>query len=191
MSDEEKNVPSDDDSNVSTGDAATANEDAISEFLADEATEASEIEQLESKLAEANNRALRAQAEVENVRRRFRRENDEAVLYANKPLLSDLLPVVDNIERAIESANSSNDASGLLEGVKMVAEQLLAVLEKHNCPRIDAVGEQFDPEFHEAILQQPSDEPKGTILTVAQHGYKLHDRLIRPSQVIVSTGPAE
>jgi molecular chaperone GrpE len=192
VSGEDNAVPSDDDPAVPadrTNDASV--EDAFSEFLADDASEASELDKLKAQVAEANDRALRSQAEIENVRRRFRRENEEAIMYANKPLLSDLLPVVDNIERAIESANSNTDVSGLLEGVKIVAEQLLNVLEKHNCPRIAAEGEQFDPELHQAILQQPSDQPKGTVITVAQQGYKLHDRLIRPTQVIVSTGPAD
>ena len=201
MSEEEKVVPSDD--AVST--EATPNEngvveDAINEILADESAEKSsemtEVDKLKAQVKAAEDRALRAQAEVDNVRRRFRRENEEAMLYANKPLLSDVLPVIDNIHRAIDAAKDNAakdnaDSSGLLEGVAMVAEQLVGVLEKHHCPKIDALGEQFDPELHEAILQQPSDQPKGTIIQVAQEGYRLHKRLIRPSQVIVSTGPAE
>ena len=192
MSEEDKVVPSDDEQAVSTEqDSGDAVEDAINEYLADDATEMSEIQKLKSLAQEANDRALRAQAEVDNVRRRFRRENEEAMLYANKPLLTDLLPVIDNIHRALEAAQANSESSGLLEGVSMVAEQLIGVLEKHNCPMIQAKGEPFDPDLHAAILQQPSDEPKGTIIEVAQDGYRLHDRLIRPSQVIVSTGPAE
>ncbi|MFC1759093.1 nucleotide exchange factor GrpE [Planctomycetota bacterium] len=193
MSEEEKVVPSDDEQAVSTEDGIVEN--AIEEFLADDAvaasTDMSEVGKLKAAAKEANDRALRAQAEVDNVRRRFRRENEEAMLYANKPLLTDLLPVIDNIHRALESARANPEGSGLLEGVSMVAEQLIGVLEKNNCPMIQAKGEQFDPDLHAAILQQASDEPKGTIIEVAQDGYRLHERLIRPSQVIVSTGPAE
>ncbi len=193
MSEEDKSVPSDDEQAVSTEDGTV--EDAIKEFLADDeaaaAADMSEVDKLKAEAKEANDRALRAQAEVDNVRRRFRRENEEAMLYANKPLLTDLLPVIDNIQRALDAAKSNPESSGLLEGVSMVAEQLIGVLEKHNCPKIQAMGEQFDPDLHAAILQQASDEPKGTIIEVAQDGYRLHERLIRPSQVIVSTGPNE
>ncbi len=192
MSEEDKVVPSDDEQAVSTENADSGNvEDAINEFLADGAGATSEVEKLKAEVREANDRALRAQAEVDNARRRFRRENEEAMLYANKPLLTDVLPVIDNIQRALEAAKSNPESSGLLDGVSMVAEQLIGVLEKHKCPMIKAIGEQFDPDLHAAILQQPSEKPKGTIIEVAQDGYRLHERLIRPSQVIVSTGPAE
>ena len=146
-----------------------------------------EVTQLRSELKEAQERILRSQAELENYRRRMRREVQEEKRYATQPLLTDLVPVVDNIERAIESAQQTSDSSSLLEGVRMVAEQLISVLEKHNCPRIAALGETFDPSVHQAIGQQPSDDYEpGKVMLVACHGYQLHDRVIRPSQVIVS-----
>ncbi|MCA9211585.1 MAG: nucleotide exchange factor GrpE [Planctomycetales bacterium] len=203
MSEEQRVGPADDDQSTSADSATgTASEDsslddALNEYLDDNASqqqasnESTDLDKLRAEVVAANERALRAQAEVDNVRRRFRRENDEAIRYANKPLLTDLLPVIDNIHRALEAAKTNPESGGLLEGVSMVADQLVGVLEKHHCPKINAIGEQFDPELHEAILQQPSDEPKGTIILVAQDGYQLHDRLVRPSQVIVSTGPAE
>jgi molecular chaperone GrpE len=101
--------------------------------------------------------------------------------------MGDLLPVLDNVGRAIEAAEKHPDAAGLLEGFKMVARQLADALARHNCTPIPALHEPFDPHRHQAILQQPSAEyPAGTVLAVAQPGYQLHDRVLRPTQVIVS-----
>jgi molecular chaperone GrpE len=148
--------------------------------------------QLDAELREANERLLRSQAETENVRKRMRREMDEAVRYAVTPFARDLLSVVDNLERAIDAAQQTGESAGLLEGVKMVANQLTAVLEQHKCVRIETVGTPFDPNQHEAIAQEPSDQyPAGVVTRAVQSGYKLHDRVIRPAQVFVSTGPGQ
>jgi molecular chaperone GrpE len=147
----------------------------------------SEIEKLRADLDDASDRVLRAQAELENYRKRARRELEDERRYAALPLLRDLLPVVDNIQRAIEAAEKSPHAGGLLDGVKLVAQSLLSVLAKHDCKRIEALGQPFDPAFHEAISQQPSSQyPPGTVVLVAQEGYTLHDRVVRPAQVIVA-----
>ena len=157
-----------------------------------EATPADPIERLEAELAQSADRVLRMQAEMENLRNRTSREINDVRRYASMPLLRDLLPVVDNIERAIRAAENTNDAEGLIEGFRMVAGQLDSVLTQHNCTLIDALGQPFDPNLHEAISQQPSDEhPAGTVILVTQTGYQLHDRVVRPSQVIVSTEPPE
>jgi len=141
--------------------------------------------------AEANDRALRTQAELDNYRKRARRELDDERKYANLPLLRDLLPVLDNIQRAIAAAQKSPEGSSLLEGIKMVAQNLQAALARHQCVRIEALHKPFDPTYHEAISQQPSEEfSPHTVLLVAQDGYILHDRVVRPAQVIVSTAPA-
>jgi len=146
-----------------------------------------EVQRLAEELRQAQDRVLRSQAELENFRRRVRRDSEEERRFSTQPLLTDLLPVVDNLQRAVEAAERSEGSAGLLEGVRIVVAQLDAVLEKHHCPRIHAVGRPFDPTRHEAILEQPSREhPPGTVLRVAQAGYQLHDRVIRPSQVIVS-----
>ncbi|MBX3414156.1 MAG: nucleotide exchange factor GrpE [Pirellulales bacterium] len=155
------------------------------------ANEISDAERLAVELNEAKDRVLRAQAEVENVRWRARREIEEQSLYAQAPLMTDLLPVLDNVGRAIEAAEKHPDAAGLLEGFKMVARQLEDVLARHHCTPISALHEAFDPHKHQAILQQPSAEyPAGTVLLVAQPGYQLRDRVLRPTQVIVSSGEA-
>jgi molecular chaperone GrpE len=165
------------------------------------------IAELEREAREANDRALRSHAELENYRKRAQRELADERKYAVVPLVRDLLPVVDNLERAIDAANvqinatlarsasegtvgtTTSDLSHLLDGVKMVATQLESVLKQHEAVRIDTVGTPFDPNFHQALAQEPSDQPAGTITRAAQSGYKLHDRVIRPAQVFVSTGP--
>lgn len=141
-------------------------------------------------LADARDRLLRTQAELDNYRKRVRREIEEDRRYATQDLMRDLLPVLDNVRRAIEAGEKSPDASGLLAGVRMVAQQLDDVLARHNCTRIDALHEPFDPNVHEAIMQQPSAEhPPQTVLGVVQEGFRLHDRVLRPTQVIVSALP--
>ena len=150
------------------------------------------ITRLEQELRDANQRVLRVQAELENYRKRVRREMEDERRYAIVPLVKDLLHVVDNLERAIAAAQTSPDRQGLLEGVKMVASQLEGVLSQHHCQKVADVGAPFDPNQHQAIAQEPSGEHSaGTVTRAAQVGYKLYDRVIRPAQVFVSTGAAE
>ena len=166
--------------------------DAIIELDAVSLDPASLDEAVKQQLHEAEQKVLRYQAELENFRRRTRRELEESLKYANQSLIADLLPVLDNVQRACESADASDSGTGLREGVTMVAQQLEEVLTRHHCPRIDAEGTEFDPLLHEAIAQQPSDDvPAGSVMLVAQRGYRLHERVVRPAQVIVSSGPAE
>jgi molecular chaperone GrpE len=151
----------------------------------------SEVDQLRSELAETRDRALRAVAELENFRKRTQRESHDTQRYANMSLMRDLLPIVDNLNRAAKAAGAGGDATGLVSGVRMVASQFEDVLARHQCKRIVALGQPFDPNLHEAIAQQPSSEyPAGTVSLEATTGFQLHDRVVRPTQVIVSTGPA-
>ncbi len=145
------------------------------------------------RVQELTDRNLRLQAEMENVRQRAAREIQDERRYAALPLVSDLLDVVDNVDRAIGAAETDAESENLLEGFRLVAEQLQTALRKHHCEPIEAVGQPFDPNFHEAIQQMPSDDyAAGVVAHVAQVGYRLHDRVVRPSQVIVSTGaPAQ
>jgi molecular chaperone GrpE len=140
-------------------------------------------------LANANDRLLRLQAEMQNLRNRTSREIADERKYAPMSVLRDLLPVVDNIDRAIEAAEKAGEAENLLSGFRLVKQQLHTLLNRHQCEPIAAENEPFDPHFHEAILQQPSaDVPAGNVMMVTQPGYKLHERVIRPAQVIVSSG---
>lgn len=154
------------------------------------AESASEFDRLKQALVESEKRVLMAQADLENFRKRMRREREDELKYANVPLLSDLLPVVDNLQRGLDSAESNDATSGLVDGIKLVEKQLLETMKKRGCEPIEAQGQPFDPNLHEAILQQPSaDVEPGTVLQVTQTGYKLFERVIRPSQVIVSKAP--
>lgn len=181
-----------DDIPVEQGNAeADAIADAIKEACAEAESTGGAAGDIEIQLATEKDRVLRLQAEMENLRTRTAREINEERRYAAMPVVRGLLPVVDNIDRAIEAAEQSGEATPLLEGFKLVRQQLLTVLEQQNCKPIPAVGEPFDPQIHEAILQQPSDEqPANHVLQETQTGYQLHDRVVRASQVIVSTGPA-
>ena len=176
-------------------DAPQFDEAAAAQMAADVAgaaeSQTGEIDQqpksLRAQLEKAEDRALRSQAELENYRKRVARDLQVERRYAHLPLMRDLLPVLDNMDRAIEAAEQTHDADGLLEGVKMVAQQLQGVFGTYHCVKIEALGRPFDPHQHEAVLQQPSDQhPAGTVLQVVQTGFQLHDRVVRPAQVIVS-----
>ncbi len=151
-----------------------------------------EIERLRSAASEAEKRVLMAQAEAENFRKRMRRDMEDQLRFASLPLVTDLLTVRDNLVRALAAAEGAADLAGLKEGVAMVAKQLQDTLTKYSVEEIPALGEDFDPNCHEAISQMPSDEhPAGKVTHVAQSGFRMHDRVVRPSQVVVSSGPPE
>lgn len=160
-----------------------------------EETRDEEMERLRAEVEAANKHALQAQADAENFRKRMRRDLEEQLRFAALPLIGDLLQVRDNLHRALDAASlgsESTPASGLRDGVAMCVKQLDDVLKKYGATEIPAEGQPFDPNCHEAISQMPSpDHPQGTILHVATPGFRLHDRVIRPSQVVVSGGPAE
>jgi molecular chaperone GrpE len=145
----------------------------------------------DAELAAERDRNLRLRAELENYRSRASRELADERRYASLPFARDLLAVLDNVDRAIKAAEEHHEGGPLLEGFKLVRQQLVSVLAQHNCVEVPAAGAEFDPQFHEAILQQPSaDVPAGHVAMVTQSGYRLHDRVVRPAQVIVSSGPA-
>ena len=159
----------------------------LGEALESDLSSEKEMDLARADLAEARDKMLRAQAELDNYRKRARRELDDERRYAEIYLLRDLLPVLDNIHRAIEAAGKKADATALLEGFKMVRQQLETLLEQHQCKPIEAVGHPFDPAQHNAVMQQlKPDKPENTVLDVVQTGYHLHDRVVRPAQVIVS-----
>lgn len=146
-----------------------------------------ELMSIRAELDESKDRVLRLSAELENYRKRVARQKEEDQRYANMQLVRDTLPVLDNMCRAIEAAQQSADADGLLQGFQMVVQQLQGVLKRHHCETIEALHRPFDPHLHEAVTQQVSDEfPAGTVLAVVQTGYRLYDRVVRHSQVIVS-----
>jgi molecular chaperone GrpE len=144
-------------------------------------------DQLREELESAREKQLRAQAEFENFRKRTQRELHDQLRFANQALMVDLLPVLDNVKRAIDAASQGQGSAGLVEGFRMVGRQLQDVLARHHCERIVADGQPFDPHLHQAVAQRPSaDFPPGTVLETYQDGYQLYDRVIRPAQVVVS-----
>lgn len=144
---------------------------------------------VDSQVREAHDRLLRAQAELENFRKRSRREYEEAQRYREIDLLRDLLPVLDNVHRAIEAADKTDDITALRSGFRMIAQQVEKLLGSHGCLTIETDGTPFDPTIHDAILQQPAPGvAAGTIVGTATKGYRLHDRVVRPAQVIVAKG---
>jgi molecular chaperone GrpE len=146
---------------------------------------------LEIELNAERDRNLRLRAEIENLRSRSSRELSDQIRYAALPMARDLLPVLDNIDRAIAAGDKAGEKGPLVDGIKMVRQQLISVLQQHQCQEIAALGAEFNPQFHAAILQQPSnDVPANHVIMVTQAGYQLHDRVVRPAQVIVSSGPA-
>ncbi len=155
----------------------------------DEMPEPTVEEQLQTE--QENN--LRLLAELDNVRKRTQRDRQQQLQYASLPVISDLLSVVDDLHRALQAAETSGDVESLQSGVEMVVQSFVNVLGKHNCdPIVAQTGQEFDVNLHEAISMQPNDQwNANTIINVVQQGYQMHDRVIRPSQVIVSSGPSE
>ena len=148
----------------------------------------------EALLAELQDAHLRLQAEFENFRRRGQKEREETFKFGPQNLIKDLLPTVDNLERAIDHAKGSGDSNleGILQGVELVLGELKGVLGKHGVSVSEAENEPFDPAVHEAVGQVPdASQPPNTVIEVLEKGYQLHDRMLRPARVIVSKTPGE
>jgi molecular chaperone GrpE len=149
----------------------------------------SESDQLRLELEEAKNRMLRAMADLENYRARSNRQMAEERKYASIDLMRDLLPVWDNIGRALEAVADSHNLASLVDGVQMVHSQFLDVLKKYHCERIEAKFQPFDPNVHASVAQIPNAEyPANTVIEEVQMGFRLFDRVVRPSQVVLSSG---
>jgi len=153
-----------------------------------------ELAALREEKAQLEDRYLRLQADFDNHRKRVLREKQETLSYGHENMVKDLLPVVDNLERAIEhgSASSGADFESMLQGVELVRRELLAVLAKHGVGTMEAEGEAFDPNVHEALAQvEDPTVPAGRVARMLQKGYRLRDRLLRPARVLVSKGSGE
>jgi molecular chaperone GrpE len=137
------------------------------------------------RLKDTHERLLRSAAEFENFRKRTQKEREDAAKFGNEKLLKDFLPVMDNLERALDHVEQ-HDLAQVIEGVKLVQKLFESTLARHGVTGFSAVGKPFDPGLHEALMQKESDEPPGTVLSEMAKGYKLHDRLVRPAAVVVS-----
>ena len=144
------------------------------------------LQEMEKKAAENYDKYVRAAAELDNYKKRAVREKADAIRYGNENLLRDILPLVDNMDRAMEHACNSDDFNAFREGLKMLQQQLLSCLQKHGVEQVEAVGKDFDPHVHEAMLQVESKEhDESKVVGEFERGYLLNGRLLRPSKVSV------
>jgi len=147
-----------------------------------------------AEFAELKDRHLRLAAEYDNFRRRSLKERQDLHNYANENVFKELLPIVDNLERAVTHARREEqrpDSENLLQGIELTHRSLLQILARHGVVEIEAQGKPFDPQVHEAVRRVPSSEHQpGTVVEVYQKGYKLKDRMLRPAMVAVASEPA-
>jgi molecular chaperone GrpE len=163
--------------------------------LAEEKKELDPLKKLQGQLEEKTRESsdyfdkwLRLRAEMENFKKRMEKEKSEHLKFGNESLLKALLPILDNLERAMDHGKNGGENSPLMVGLEMVRKEFAGILERFGVKPVPAVGEAFDPEKHEAISQQESDLEANRIVSTVQNGYFYHDRLLRPAKVIVSSG---
>ena len=143
-----------------------------------------------NEIASLKDQLLRTRAEFDNIRKRLTREKEESLRYANQAILGDLLPLLDHLELGLQAAASATDAQSVVTGVKLIQSQFDRFLTDHGVTPIEALGKPFDPHWHEALSQEPSPgKPEGLVLHQRRRGYKIGDRLLRPSSV-VTVGPS-
>ena len=149
------------------------------------------IETLRAELETARDQVLRAQAEMQNLRRRVDRDIENAHKFALEKFVAELLPVVDNIERAVHSIDKNDESQAAVgEGVELTLKRFLDVLARNKVTQVDPLNESFDPEFHQAMsMDYHPEAPANTVTEVFQKGFLLNDRLVRPAMVVVSKGP--
>jgi len=186
---------------MSTGNPPDRNNESMSEEGSEdyqlgraESDLATELEKLIAENAAMKDQLLRALAEAENTRRRTQRDREDFAKYSAAPLAKDILPVADNLARALaavpkEALANDEALKNLVEGIAATERQLQSALERHNIKRIDPEGEKFDSHRHQAMFEVPgTDKPGGTVVQVLQAGYILHDRLLRPALVGIAKG---
>ena len=160
----------------------------------DEATQADQGDEqvlaaLIAERDEAIDRWKRAAADFDNFRKRALREREEYVTFANERLVKELLPILDDLERALDAVGDHQEAT-VEEGVRLVHRSLASLLERNGVKQIDTEGK-FDPHVHEALLSQPSDAEEGSVIDVVQKGYTIGDRVVRPARVVIAAAPPE
>ena len=147
------------------------------------------LEELRASSEKNHDLYLRAMADIENLKRRFRKEKDDLGRFANESIIRELLPVLDNLQNAISFAQRANASASMLEGISLTLKMLIEVLKKSGVKEIKAVEEAFDPNFHQAVMHEETEEKKaGIVIKELQKGYLLNERLIRPSMVVVGKG---
>jgi molecular chaperone GrpE len=186
------------DETLETGSAERGAADDIAETAADTAESTEDtagadqeedlsVDELRAQLDEARDAVLRAAAEAQNARRRAEQDVDKARKFALERMAGDLLPVVDNLERAVQAAAEATDAAAIAEGVDLTLRSFTDVLTKNGIEALDPAGEPFDPQLHQAMTMVPNpDMEPNTVMDVMQKGYTLNGRLLRPAMVVVS-----
>jgi molecular chaperone GrpE len=165
---------------------ATTEEQVVEETVEVDEKEA-KIAELEAKLAEQEAQYLRLRADYDNLARRSRLDREASEKYRAQNILTDILPVMDNLDRALAAEANVEEPSPLFKGVEMVYRQLIDAATREGLEVIEAVGQTFDPNVHQAVMQESdSDQPSGVVLKELQKGYKLKDRVLRPSMVSVN-----
>jgi molecular chaperone GrpE len=171
-------------------DAAEPKSEPQSADVPSASPEQDDDEGLQADLDRFRDLALRSQADFENYKKRSAREKEEAIKYANSSLLERLIAIVDNFELGLEAARGEGENSPVFSGMSMVLKQLMDFLTEQGLQPIDATGQKFDPNLHEAIAHEPSEQfPEGIVIRQTRRGYRMKDRLLRPSSVVVSSGP--
>jgi molecular chaperone GrpE len=159
---------------------------------ADRADILAKYRELQDQLRQAEERVLRTAADAENFKKRLQREKEDQTRYANETFMRELLPVIDNLERAVQHSATAPNQEGLLEGLNMTLKGFIDTLARYGCTVLEAIGKTFDPNFHEAVSQEESSkEEPNTVLKELQKGYMLKERLLRPAMVIVSKPASE
>ena len=170
-----------------TAEQVVTEEQALDEEVVQEEVEVDPVAELQAQLAEQENRYLRLRADYDNTLRRQKLDREAAEKYRAQSLLIELLPVLDNLERALQVEVTSEDAVSLRKGVEMVQRQFIDAAAKEGLEVIPAEGEVFDPNFHQAVMQeQDAEKESGIVLRELQKGYKLKDRVLRPAMVSVN-----
>ncbi len=169
--------------------------DAVTEALIASKKEMEEVlEQTKKEAEHLREKWMRSAADIANYKKRVAREREETVKFANERLLKDFLPIIDDLELAVDAASRVEDkekaADQLTDGMKLVLKKFMSQLGKHNVTPFDSVGEGFDPNLHEAVQQMHGEVEQGKVSQQLQRGFKLQDRLLRPAMVVVSLGPA-
>ncbi|WP_246021683.1 nucleotide exchange factor GrpE [Paenibacillus zeisoli] len=183
--------PSNDNVNVSNDDNLEAEEvnstDAGEGAASAQSAVSAELEQLRNEVQEHQQRFLRSQADFDNFRRRTQKEKEELGKYASAKLITELLPVVDNLDRALAAVKENAEAESFSKGVDMIFRQLEGILSAEGLTPMNSVGQPFNPEYHQAIMQVESDEyEEGIVVEEVQKGYLLKDKVLRPAMVKVS-----
>jgi molecular chaperone GrpE len=148
-------------------------------------------EQAAAEIASLKDQLLRARADFENSRKRLMREKEDSLRYANQGILADLLPLLDHLELGLQAASAGTDVASVVAGVKLIQSQFDRFLTEHGVTPIEALGKPFDPNWHEALGQEPAPgKPEGTVLHLRRRGFKLGDRLLRPASVVTVAPPS-